>query len=614
MVPKPISSAHPLTPAQSEIAAAPPEAKMLVTAGAGTGKTHVLVARLRDLIQTHGLRPGQEILVLSFSRAAVREIRNRVTAAGGNVAFVRAYTFDYFATRLLSSFDPSGAWVQESFDGRIKMATTMINTNQEAQEYLKNYRHVMVDEIQDLVSVRAELVKALLLQVNGFTLFGDPAQGIYNYQLSGEERRIGSAALYAWIREQFAGALIERGLSRNFRALTDIAREAFRIAGARLNESNPDYKTIRYELDTLVMRLPSLGSVKVAEPVLRMKSGTTAVLCRTNGQALYISRLLREAGVPHRLQREATDRAVAAWIAIVLRSFKHRQVGRSQFLQRYGETDFGLWEAPGAEAAWELLKRVDRRRSDDLDVGLIAERIALGDVPDELTPIVAADIIISTIHRAKGLEFDRAAIVEPDESEEEGGDESVFAEETRVLYVALTRPRRDLYHLRQPNTWGFRRLKSLDERWVRRGRQDWQMIDFEVRGDDAYKPDPAGSFVIKGSRPAELQEYIRNVVKSGDRLTLSRVAISESGAQRMFYVMEHEGTPVGVTSEHFGGLLRSAQRIFWKNALFPKTIEDVFVDSVDTVAGTEAAGLRAELGPSGLWLRVRPYGLGRLRF
>jgi hypothetical protein len=82
----------------------------------------------------------------------------------------------------------------------------------------------------------------------------------------------------------------------------------------------------------------------------------------------------------------------------------------------------------------------------------------------------------------------------------------------------------------------------------------------------------------------------------------------------MFYVMEHEGTPVGVTSEHFGGLLRSAQRIFWKNALFPKTIEDVFVDSVDTVAGTEAAGLRAELGPSGLWLRVRPYGLGRLRF
>jgi hypothetical protein len=611
MVPDPEPSAPPLTPEQGEIADAPPEAKMLITAGAGTGKTHVLVARLRDLIQTHRLRPGQEILVLSFSRAAVREIRNRVTAAGGNVAFVRAYTFDSFATRLLMLFDPNGAWAQESYDGRIRMVTTLINTSQDVQKYLKNYRQVMVDEVQDLVSVRADLVKAILVRVNGFTLFGDPAQGIYNHQLTGEERRVGSAALYTWIRNQFDGELVEHGLSKNFRALTDIAREASRIAGERLNGSSPDYRAIRYELDTLVMKLPTLGGAKAAAPILGIRSGTTAVLCRTNGQALYISRILHEAGVSHRLQRAATDRAVAGWIAVALSPFKHRQVGKSQFLGRYGETDFGHWEAPEAESAWELLKRVDRRRSDDLDIGLITERVTLGDIPDELTARVDNDLVISTIHRAKGLEFDCAVIVEPGENEEE--DETVFAEETRVLYVALTRPRRELFHLRRPHTRGLRRLDRLDERWVC-SLKVWQMTEFEVRGDDSHRLDAAGSFVIVGRRPAELQEYIRNTVRSGDRLTLTRAAVSESGEARVFYVMEHEGTPVGVTSERFGGLLVSALRSFWRRSSFPERIEDVFVDSVDTVAGTEAAGLRAELGPSGLWLRVRPYGLGRLRF
>ena len=44
-------------------------------------------------------------------------------------------------------------------------------------------RHVLVDEIQDLVGPRAQLVMALLrLADAGFTLFGDPAQAIYGHQ------------------------------------------------------------------------------------------------------------------------------------------------------------------------------------------------------------------------------------------------------------------------------------------------------------------------------------------------------------------------------------------------------------------------------------------------
>ena len=47
---------------------------------------------------------------------------------------------------------------------------------------------------------------------------------------------------------------------------------------------------------------------------------------------------------------------------------------------------------------------------------------------------------------------------------------------------------------------------------------------------------------------------------------------------------------------------------------WPGTIDGLFVESVDTVAGTYAAGTRAGLTSSGLWLRVRQYGLGMLHW
>jgi hypothetical protein len=598
-----------LTPEQLAVVNAAPDAKLLITAGAGTGKTHVLVARLRELIATHHLRPGQEILVLSFSRAAVREIRDRVASVGGDVAYVRACTFDSFATRLLAAVEPDGAWTKESYDGRIAAATTLLSSRQDAQEYLRAYRHLMVDEIQDLVGVRAELVKAVLEHVDGLTLFGDPAQGIYNYQLKGADRLIGSRALYAWIRQRFAGKLVERRLTKNFRAQSKLAGRAFAVAAARLDEADPDYKNIRVDLDTLLKEeAPSLVDLDNAVPWFRRAGGTTAVLCRTNGQALLISGKLHEAGVPHRLQRAAVDRVVAPWVAILFNNYERRRIGRSQFYDRLRATEFGCWEPPPPEVAWMLLKRTDRRRTfDDLDLGTVSERIMVGDVPDELTASAPPGLVVSTIHRAKGLEFDRAVVLEPGAVE----DNQELGEETRLLYVALTRPRSELYHLGRPKTWALGQRGFPDERWVQRGHKHWQMARFEVRGNDVHRADPAGGFLIEGRRASDLQNYLRDSVKPGDPLTLSRIT---DPASRIYYIIRHDGTPVGVTSEQFGGLLFTALRILWSKSQFPETIEDVFVDTIDTVAGTEAAAVRADLGPTGLWLRVRPYGLGSVRF
>ena len=123
---------------------------------------------------------------------------------------------DSFATMLLATIRPDGDWRSKDYDGRIVSATALIRDNSEAKQFIASFHHVIVDEVQDLVGVRAALVAIVLENAKGgFTLFGDPAQGIYNFQVEGEERRLGSAVLYGWLRKRFATVLEEETLGQN---------------------------------------------------------------------------------------------------------------------------------------------------------------------------------------------------------------------------------------------------------------------------------------------------------------------------------------------------------------------------------------------------------------
>ena len=164
--------------------------RVLVTAGPGSGKTFTLVKRVARLVAS-GIRPS-EMLVMSFTRAAVTEVAGRIRGDCEGVSeedtarMVR--TFDSWATALLRDDGGYGADVLDDMDytDRIEAATALVGSR---PEVIAGVRHLVVDEVQDLVGVRADLVLALIRSLPatcGVTLLGDPCQALYDYQVDGE--------------------------------------------------------------------------------------------------------------------------------------------------------------------------------------------------------------------------------------------------------------------------------------------------------------------------------------------------------------------------------------------------------------------------------------------
>ncbi|MFD8044194.1 UvrD-helicase domain-containing protein [Streptomyces chartreusis] len=615
----------PLSDEQRAVVEQPWDARVLVTAGAGAGKTHTLVRRLDALCgdeDPEQALEAAEILVLTFSRAAARELRERISRHGERARRVRARTFDAWAYEVLLQAHPDGEWGAVGFDERIAAATRAVEKGALEIGDAVPPAHVVIDEVQDLLGGRRELVETLLDRYQdtcGFTVVGDAAQSLYGFQIADpDERADETGRFFDWLRCSYPDDLVELRLTRNFRAVTDQARVAL-SHGPRLQQlSDTDRAGTLYEELRDLLLDPANGMGDLGDEFtldsLRNLNDTCVILTRDNQEALVVSGLLHAHGVEHRLRRPLEERPVPYWVAELLRSTEATGLTEDRFRSLLARIP--LPYEPNGAALHAVLRRVARGPGRGvLDTDRLRRAVADGRFPDDAADPEGARIVVSTVHRAKGLEFDRVVVLTPPtvaELHKRHAGELDLPAEARALYVAMTRVRHDLYHMPPPELPLFRRAGQ--RRDGRRYLGSWRSYDrfgIVAEARDVCHDNPPAH----GTDAVATQRYLLEQVRPGQEVVLRRrhdMPMSET--QSPPYVLLHDGREIAEASQRFREELYQVQKVnrTW-DPWWPDEIRDLRIDTLETVTGSTAAGANAGLGERGMWIAPRITGIGRYR-
>ena len=452
---------------QLEVIRASASARQIVLAGPGAGKSAVACQRVARLVD-EGV-PAGRILVLSFTRTAVAELRNRIVSmavAGQRARGVRISTIDSHAWSLRTGFDDAEA--VRAFGGSYELGVERVvdllrDGHEELLDFVGRLEHLIIDEAQDVIGDRAELVALLLSRLPvscGVTILADPAQAIYGFTSEGDgggER--GGATLLDRLNEHCRHGYEQRSLDTVYR--TTDARLLHMLQATRQEAVDTrDHRTYLGRIAAAIRRTCHLdiGTLRfqdLSERLKELDNGSTLVLFRRRADVLAASSYLSGAGLQHRLRMGGTALVVRPWIGWLLYGCDKAIIDRSEFAERWSER-VSLEPLPfdGVDEAesWRLLHQLAASsRPGLLDLVQLRRLVARDQPPVELCypELGAAGPILGTVHGSKGREADRVLFVMPSsDGERQERDAMSELEEGRVLYVGATRAR-ELLHVAQ---------------------------------------------------------------------------------------------------------------------------------------------------------------------
>lgn len=576
-----------------------PGHRQIVIAGPGSGKTEVVSRLVEHLVEEEDVDPTDGVLVISFSNAAVHAVDARLRARGSDPVAVQ--TLDALATQLVHESDAVDG-ERLDFDRRVVLATQLLrNEDAAATGRFDDVEHLVVDEVQDIVGVRADFLLAILeaLRVEtGFSLLGDPAQGIYDFQIKpdgkGRLPRSTTTSQEMLFQVSRSHDVVTKHLAHQYRAQSRDAKAAAALRAAALDGGDAS------ALDGFDARVVSAGAVDDLAEVAALWTGTTALLTANNGQALLVADALAAAGARVEVRRSAQQRVLAGWIARLLGDAPSGSVSRAEVADLVAE------RMPSADTAvlWRALRSIVGGRGSEIDLGRLATRLrAPRAVVPDLLDSPGSPFVVSTVHRAKGLEFDNVVLV--DFPHKRWLDvETDEAELRRVRFVALTRARRLIARASGPDDRWLRLLSRPGlnaSRWYLTGTRPWMTFGFEMRIDDLDRSGPGGTDVAKA------QEHLAHGVAAGDPLAVE-LDTDRSTLSVPVYTLSHEGIAVARTSPKFGEDLAARLGTLEKKRSGWPRLTGARVESVATVAGDRQT---AEVGRHGLWLA--PVVAGMLR-
>ncbi|TPG38231.1 RecQ family ATP-dependent DNA helicase [Flavobacterium pectinovorum] len=422
-----------LSPTQLKIINDNETRHIVVAAGPGSGKTKVLVHKLASLLLMEDVK-HEQLLMLTFSRAAATEFKKRLLKLIGNAAnFIEIKTFHSYCFDLLGKV------------GTLEKSTDILNTtverikngDVEANKITKTV--LVIDEAQDMNADEFALINALMEQNEEMRVIavGDDDQNIYEF------RGASSKYLEQFIYENNA---VKHELVENYRSKSNLvafSNQFVRQIQHRLKETpiianqtdNGKIKVIKYQNNNLITPI-------VTDITNTDLSGTTCVLTKTNEEAIKVTGLLLKNNIKAKLIQSNDGFSLCNLVEV---RFLLNKVDLGTDIYTISDE---VWEnakrelkstfhnSNKLEICLNIIKDFEttnpyKKYKSDLEV-LIRES-KLEDFYNENGEI----IFVSTIHKAKGKEFDNVFLLL--ESFDPTTDDA-----KRQLYVAMTRAKRNL--------------------------------------------------------------------------------------------------------------------------------------------------------------------------
>jgi len=404
---------------------------IVVAAGPGSGKTRVLVHKLASLLLLEDIK-HEQLLMLTFSRSAATEFKQRLIGLIGNAAhYVEIKTFHSYCFDLLGKIGS----LEDSAD-IVQRAANMIERGEvEIGRITKNV--LVIDEAQDMDRHEAALVHALMQRNEDMRVIavGDDDQNIYEFRGSDSQHMKDFIDIYGAARYE---------LLDNYRSKQLIVSMAnsFVTTLAQRMKSSP-LKAVQTEQGSVRVtkhRSSNLEVPVVEDIMCNYHSGTACVLTATNEESLRIMGLLIRNNISARLiqTNNGFDLFNLAEIRFFMKALGESNVptiSDTAWKKAINELNAAYSKSTCLSVCMKLLETFAATNKAKYRSDLI-EFIHESNY-DDFIEDAKNTILVSTMHKAKGREFDRVYLML-------NRYENTTDSAKRALYVALTRAKSDL--------------------------------------------------------------------------------------------------------------------------------------------------------------------------
>ena len=420
---------------------------IVVAAGPGSGKTRVLVHKLASLLLLEDVK-HEQLLMLTFSRAAATEFKQRLVGLIGGVAhYVEIKTFHSYCFDLLGRVGNL-----EDAQGVVGRAAEMIVQGEVEPNKIRK-TVLVIDEAQDMSMEEYTLVKALMNANESMRVIavGDDDQNIYDFRGSD------SRHLYQLTREPDC-RFVE--MTENYRSsshVVDFANAFVKGISGRM-KTKPIVSVRDMEGFVSVTRHASvLFYQPLVEEFLRQRGdGTACILTQTNDEAVTLVALLRKHGVACKLVQSMDD--IRFWNLAEMRYFMKfiekrltsPLISDELWMAAKKET-FSFYERSHAlgyvQRCVELFEKINGKYKYISDFQEFVFESSVEDFCD----VSGTEVMVSTIHKSKGREFDDVFMLISDRIHRD-------SRLLRQYYVGMTRARNRLFI--HTNSGMFDRFKA----------------------------------------------------------------------------------------------------------------------------------------------------------